>query len=668
MSLSLVDEVCRNLLCLGVGMLGISTLVLLTGLLATRVLRRRGPETQSFLLRLTLGGTVLGMLLSLVVVGYLPAQWRLTIPTLPQITNYRAMEAVSVPEATTKIQQAPDPHAVARMAPAPAQNVDLQPSLAWGYRVVVVIWAGGSLLLLCVLQHNLIQLHSLRRTCTDVATTAPVMVLLQELCADSEVALPRLMVGPEIRSPFLAVLPKAPTIFLPATLITENEEASDETLRVVLAHEVTHLRRYDCQWNLLLCLTCALCWPQPLLWRFRHRLEQVSEEACDARAARQLASPYDYADCLVTLAQRFPPTRVGRTLGTAIVAPHSSLEERIKQLMDRSSSRPPLSRPSRIVLSVGAAFVVLGSVLLVDTSLPLPLRAEQTLPTKVWPVMSAQQEREGKFPKRLVDLLVNLKVNDVPIRVALDKLFADTSMTYRLDASVSSPESVLNTSVTIDFRSAPFPQALDQMIHGLPGRLTYTVEGNEVVIRTVASTLDARGLPTGRVTLQFTKAPLRQVLDNLFSRSEGSYFLPNTVDRVITVDLQNVAFETALQIILDSTKPGLAYKVNAGHITLFEKHVTARPSDIVSSDIPTVPVSGDFADVPLREVIEKIFKSTTLQYSLTRDAYGTVNIRLRDVPLNEALKAILMQSNPPLRAYRQLGGLIVIEPYIAGRK
>jgi hypothetical protein len=466
------------------------------------------------------------------------------------------------------------------------------------------------------------------------------------------------MAGAEIRSPFLTVLPEAPAIFLPAALVTDSLAARDDTLRAVLAHEVAHLKRRDCQWNLLLRLTCALCWPQPLLWRFSHRMEQVSEEACDEYASRQLASPHDYADCLVTLAQRYPPTRIERAVGTAVLASRSSLEERIKQLMNRSSSSlPPLSPSSRVVLSAGSALVVMGSVLLVGGSLTPPLRAEKPIQTPTHQIPVAELVKEKKLPKKFIDL----SVTNAPAREILDKLLAGTGMTYRFDKSISSPEDVLNAPISMDMRAAPLAQTLYQFLLGLPGHLTYAVEGNEIIFRTEASTMNERGVPTERVTVRLTNEGLWSALNRLFVRSGGDFYLPKDADGTVAIDLQDVEFEVALNAILKCANRPMTYEANAGKVTIFYKNVPARPLDAVARDIPKVPVSGDFDRVPLREAIQQIFKQTTLQYSLTQHAYGTVNVRLKDVPLDAALRKILAQSNPPLRASLGRRGRIEIK-------
>src|SRR5262249_28725713 len=80
MNLPFLVERYRNLLHIGVSALIVSTLLLTGGLLAAQVLRRRGPETVSFVLRLTLVGTVLGVALCVLLAGRLPVLWRLSLP------------------------------------------------------------------------------------------------------------------------------------------------------------------------------------------------------------------------------------------------------------------------------------------------------------------------------------------------------------------------------------------------------------------------------------------------------------------------------------------------------------------------------------------------------------------------------------------------------------
>ena len=90
---------------------------------------------------------------------------------------------------------------------------------------------------------------------------------------------PRLLISAAVQSPALTGFVR-PMLLLPASFpgVLTREEA-----RLVLLHELTHLRRYDLPLNWLLCLVQAIHWCNPVLWFAFARMRADRESACDAR-------------------------------------------------------------------------------------------------------------------------------------------------------------------------------------------------------------------------------------------------------------------------------------------------------------------------------------------------------------------------------------------------
>jgi len=86
--------------------------------------------------------------------------------------------------------------------------------------------------------------------------------------------------SPEVYGPFLVGTIR-PTLLLPKGFCTENDP---QKLKVVLLHELAHLRRWDTwtSWGRSLLLT--LYWFNPLLWLAVRRMNDDKEEACDVLA------------------------------------------------------------------------------------------------------------------------------------------------------------------------------------------------------------------------------------------------------------------------------------------------------------------------------------------------------------------------------------------------
>ena len=85
-------------------------------------------------------------------------------------------------------------------------------------------------------------------------------------------------------------------LLLPADFL-ERFDAGER--RLVLRHELTHLRRGDALWNLVAELAFALLWFHPLAWLARPRFRLDQELACDERVLRD--APHDAAGYAHTL-------------------------------------------------------------------------------------------------------------------------------------------------------------------------------------------------------------------------------------------------------------------------------------------------------------------------------------------------------------------------------
>ena len=77
-------------------------------------------------------------------------------------------------------------------------------------------------------------------------------------------------------------------LFRPAVYLTPESAASEETLRHVLAHELTHYRHGDHIWALVRCVCLCVYWFDPLVWAAAYLSRRDCELACDERAVKIL--------------------------------------------------------------------------------------------------------------------------------------------------------------------------------------------------------------------------------------------------------------------------------------------------------------------------------------------------------------------------------------------
>ncbi|MFK2879224.1 TonB family protein [Rhodanobacter hydrolyticus] len=148
------------------------------------------------------------------------------------------------------------------------------------------LWLAGTVaMMLRLIAHQL----RLRRQCHPLpAATAE--LLQSEL---DSIDPRRLRLHPA--GPALLWAPRS-LLLLPADLL-ERFDADER--RIVLRHELAHLRRGDALWNLVAELVFALLWFHPLAWLARSRFRLDQELACDERVLRD--APNDEAGYARTL-------------------------------------------------------------------------------------------------------------------------------------------------------------------------------------------------------------------------------------------------------------------------------------------------------------------------------------------------------------------------------
>jgi HEAT repeat protein/beta-lactamase regulating signal transducer with metallopeptidase domain len=130
-----------------------------------------------------------------------------------------------------------------------------------------------------------------------------------------------------------------PVIVLPACAL----DWDDQRARVVLLHELAHIRRRDClvQWGAALGL--ALHWMNPLAWMAVMRLRAERERACDDLVLQAGTRGSEYAGHLLAIAR---DARLSGSLGPAALAMArpSELEGRLLAILDPRRRRGVAAR------------------------------------------------------------------------------------------------------------------------------------------------------------------------------------------------------------------------------------------------------------------------------------------------------------------------------------
>ncbi|MEZ5292970.1 MAG: M56 family metallopeptidase [Vicinamibacterales bacterium] len=306
--------------------------LLALGLMAAWGLRRRSAAMRHWTLTATLVASVALPLLSLV----LPT-WHLSVAigdapaTAPPPASVGGAVALVIPE-----------HATAVAAPEPAPSG--RPSAPW--QALGWLWAAGAALLLARLVVGLLRVRALVGASTPLDASVwreDRRALTAALGFDRDV---RLLTAARPLGP-LAAGAHRPIILLPP----DAAEWSAARRRVVLAHELAHIARGDWLAHVIAEIACAVYWCTPLAWAVARRARVDCERAADDAVLHLGLDATDYASHLLDLARALR-ARSPWTPAPAM-ARSSSLEGRVRAMLDPTTNRQPASRTLRAAAVVG---------------------------------------------------------------------------------------------------------------------------------------------------------------------------------------------------------------------------------------------------------------------------------------------------------------------------
>jgi hypothetical protein len=144
-----------------------------------------------------------------------------------------------------------------------------------------------------------------------------------------------------------------------------------QKLRIVLAHERSHLRQGDFYLQTLASLHAALFWFSPLAWWLKRTLSDLGEALSDRAGLEVAASRSAYAQVLLEFAALPRPA----LLGVAMASNRSTLSRRMERFLNESSFRQAFtgSRPRAIL-----AVLLVPAILFATTALIRVEAASQT--------------------------------------------------------------------------------------------------------------------------------------------------------------------------------------------------------------------------------------------------------------------------------------------------
>ncbi len=322
-------------------------------------------ETLAHLFDWLLTASARASLLSVVVLGLqvllrhrVPARWRyaLWLPVLLVLLTPAFPESQWSVGSIVRTAPAPLPvpvrvaqESALSVAPSPVGAAETPAPISWsqimlpawllGAAGMIVICLGSYALTLWRIKHNRVPVND---------------ALLHEIAALAQGIglrrVPRIWMSPVVRSPAVTGLWR-PVLLLPVGF---DESLTAQEARLVLRHELTHLKRGDLLLNSLLCLLLALHWFNPLLWLAFFKVRLDREAACDAQVLdhEPQAERVAYGHTLLKVESTF--SHRGLSLGfVGIFQRGSALRSRIQSI----AKQPTQTVTMKTTLSLSIALL-----------------------------------------------------------------------------------------------------------------------------------------------------------------------------------------------------------------------------------------------------------------------------------------------------------------------
>src|SRR3954469_9233868 len=325
-----------------------ATIVFLTAGLASFLLRGRSAAMRHMVWTLALVGVLI-----LPALSFALPRWQLDLVTIESASSFPLPASrFQLPASSSQLAPSSSQFS-ASSSQLPAPSSPLSASSAFvrtptSTRTLVSlpatlfgVWMIGALLILGRLVAGVLAVQWMSRR-TELGLDAPCRAQAKSLAAE---------LGISSRIVFLrsrgAAMPMAWGLLRPAVLMpADADHWPAERLRIVLLHELAHVKRRDCLTHMLAQLSCALHWFNPLAWIAARHVRTERERACDDLVLAAGTRGPDYADQLIEIARvmragRFPAVLAGASLA---MAHRSELEGRLMAILDPSVPRAGLSR------------------------------------------------------------------------------------------------------------------------------------------------------------------------------------------------------------------------------------------------------------------------------------------------------------------------------------
>ena len=609
-----------------------SALLLLAAWALTLATRRAAAATRHLAWLLTFAGLLLLPLLSVT----LPAR---PVPVLPPPAVPAALPTpIALPPlaaeapANTVPDQPPAPPLPARILTPPV----LPPASPNWSLLLCRLWLLGVGLAALPLAAGLLLAAWRIRRCspvTDPSTQALAAEAARQLGLRRPVILRS---GPSVSVPVTFGLVR-PVILLPDGAAFWPAER----LRVALLHELAHIRRGDWATQTVARLVCALFWHNPLVWPAARMLRAEAERACDDLVLSSGVPAPDYAQHLLAVAAAL--AGANRPLPLAVpMAGRGPLESRLRAVLTARPRRAPSRRLAALAFLITLVVLVPLAVLH-----PAARAARRAAPPLTPAPIILPAPPEAARPS-LAPIRASIAIPPVP---ALTK-------STPIGVPTMKPLTPVKT-VTLAALAATLVLPVAQAKPTAPVNL---VAHSAVALPHMR--LQAAP-PNGSTLINFaTQGDVTNGVAMLFQGSHRNYVIEPGVSGTVNVHLSGVPFDKALTTLLETSSKPLEYTIRGGIYHIQPRHdilIFGGPGDDIYAPNPLV--SLDLKKVPIRQALDSLFTAAGANYTVASEVPGDsdiVTVHLTDVPLLQAMNAVLAASDTPLQGRVQEGGIFAV--------
>ncbi len=190
---------------------------------------------------------------------------------------------------------------------------------------------------------------------------------------------------PGIRESDTVSAPVTLGIIRPAIVLPANWRDWDETRRTaVMAHERSHIERYDPALQLLSAIHRALLWFSPATWFLHSRILRVAEEASDDAAVEATGDRATYAEILLDFVRKATPQA---SLAGVPMARYGRPDQRINRILDGTSLSRGVTRGGvAAILALAMPITYFAA-----TAQPQVVAAPIAMPRTAAPITVAQE-------------------------------------------------------------------------------------------------------------------------------------------------------------------------------------------------------------------------------------------------------------------------------------